>query len=190
MNTTSYLHKQFANLNAVFHGIADDLTDEEWVTRPAPGQNLIGYTVWHMPRTQDTFVQTWIRGIAEVAHRGRWTLWQPLQRLGIGVGISLEEADNIARSVKKTDVLEYADEVHQTVSAWLEASRDSDLDQILDTRQRLSAFPEYQTPGFVEEVTSLYDQPVWGLLMRPCMGHIHRHLGELEVVKNILRAPG
>jgi hypothetical protein len=64
----------------------------------------------------------------------------------------------------------------------------SDLDQILDTRQRLIAFPEYQTPGFVEEVSGLYDQPLWSLLIRPCMGHIHRHLGELEVVKNISRA--
>lgn len=97
-------------------------------------------------------------------------------------------ADSIAHSIKKTDVLEYADAVHETVSAWLGASSDSDLDEILDTRQRLAAFPEYQTPGFVEEVANLYDQPVWALLMRPCMGHIHRHLGELEVVKSILRA--
>jgi hypothetical protein len=190
LNITTYLQKQFANINAVFHGIADDLTDEEWVTRPAPGQNVIGYTVWHIPRTQDTFVQTWIRGIAEVVHGERWTHWQPLKRLGIGVGISLDEADEIARSVKRTDVLEYADAVHQAVFAWLGESSESDLDQILDTRQRLAAFPEYQTPGFIEEVTSLYDQPVWGLLMRPCIGHIHRHLGELEVVKNILRAQG
>jgi hypothetical protein len=111
-----------------------------------------------------------------------------LKRLGIGVGISLDEADEIARRVKRTDVLEYADAVHQAVLAWLEESSESDLDQILDTRQRLSAFPEYQTPGFMEEVGDLYDQPVWGLLMRPCVGHIHRHLGELEVVKTILRA--
>jgi len=190
MNTTTYLQKQFANLNAVFHGIADDLTDAEWVSRPAPGQNVIGYTVWHMPRTQDTFVQTWIRGIAEVVRAERWAHWQPLKRLGIGVGISLDEADEIARRVQRTDVLDYADAVHQAVFAWLGDSRESDLDQIFDARQRLSAFPEYQTPGFVEEVTSLYDQPVGGLLMRPCLGHIHRHLGELEVVKNILRAQG
>jgi hypothetical protein len=111
-----------------------------------------------------------------------------LKPLGVGIGISLDEADEIARSVKLSDVLEYADTVHQAVLAWLEESSESDLDQIFDTRQRLAAFPEYQTPGFIEEVSSLYDQPAWVLLMRPCIGHIHRHLGELEVVKNILRA--
>ncbi len=188
MNITTYLQKQFANLNAVFHGIAGDLTDEEWLMRPAPGQNVLGYTVWHIPRTQDTFVQTWIRGIAEVAHGDRWSHWQPLKRLGIGVGISLDEADEIARRVTRADALDYADAVHRVIFEWLGESSESDLDQILDTRQRLAAFPEYQTPGFIEEVSDLYDQPVWGLLMRPCMGHIHRHLGELEVVKTILRA--
>jgi hypothetical protein len=65
MNTVTYLQEQFTNLNAVLHGIAGDLTAEEWLTRPAPGQNLIGYTVWHMPRTQDHFLQTWIRGQTE-----------------------------------------------------------------------------------------------------------------------------
>ena len=41
MNTFAYLRKQFTNLNAVLHGIAGDLTGEEWLTRPAPGQNRV-----------------------------------------------------------------------------------------------------------------------------------------------------
>ena len=187
MNAPSYLQKQLANLNAVFHGITEDLTDEEWVTRPAPGQNMIGYTVWHMPRTQDTFVQTWIRGIPEVAHNERWAHWRELKRLGIGVGISLDEADEIARSVKRTDVFEYADAVHQDISAWLEGIDEGELDQVNNTQQRLSSYPEYQRPEFVEEVSNLIDQPAWTLLMRPCIGHIHRHLGGLDIVKTILR---
>jgi hypothetical protein len=188
INALTFLQKQFANLNTVFHGIVDDLTEDEWLARPAPGQNMLGYSVWHMPRTQDTFVQTWIRGRDEVVHRERWTDWQPLRRFGAGIGISLDEADEIARSVRRADVLEYADAVQQEVSIWLGTGTDSELDLIPDMRRRLSAFPEYQTPGFVEEAASLYDQPVWALLMRPCIGHIHRHLGELEVVKTIIRA--
>ena len=190
MNVNTYLQKQFANLNAVFHSVVDDLTEEEWVARSAPGQNMIGYTVWHMARAQDTFVQTWIRGRAEVVHSDRWAQWHRLKRFGIGVGISLDEADEIARGVMRTDVLEYADAVHQAVSEWLGESSENDLDQVPDVRQRLSAFPEYQTTGFIEEVTHLFDQPAGILLMRPCMGHIHRHLGELELVKTILRSQG
>jgi len=187
MNTTTYLQRQLANINNIFHSIADDLTEEEWTSRPALGQNLIGYTVWHIPRTQDTFVQTWIRGVPEVAHGERWAQWQSLKHLGIGVGVSLDEADEIARSVRRNDVFEYGDAVHQEISAWLETIDESDLDQAKDTRQRLSSFPEYQTDTFLDEVSNLIDQPAWTLLMRPCIGHIHRHLGELEIVKDIMR---
>lgn len=187
MNATSYLQKQLANINAVFHGITDDLTDEEWLRRPAAGQNMIGYTVWHIPRAQDNFIQTWIRGIPEVVHGERWADWRNLKRLGIGVGITLDEADEIARSVKRTDVSKYADAVQQEISAWLEGSNDADLDQVHNTAERLSSFPEYQTPGYFEEISNLYDQPAWVLLMRPCIGHVHRHLGELDIIKTILR---
>jgi len=190
MNAITYLQKQLANINAIFHGLADDLTDQEWVARPAPGQNMIGYTVWHIPRTQDAHVQTWIRGTPEVVHRDRWPHWRQLKRHGNGVGISLAEADEIAHSVQRAEVMEYADAVHQEISAWLKELNESDLDQLPNIPQHLSRHPEYQTPGFVEEASGLFDQPIWSQLMRPCIGHIHRHLGELEVVKNILRTRG
>ena len=188
MNATTYLQKQLANLNSVFHSIAGDLTDAEWIARPAPGQNLIGFTIWHMPRTQDMMIQTWIRGIPEVAHGERWSQWRQFKPLGVGVGISLADADEIAQSVHRGEVMDYADAVHQEFSAWLKQLDDSDLDRLPNPHQHLYGFSEYQTPGFIEEVKNLYDQPIWGLLMRPCIGHIHRHLGELEVAKSILRA--
>ena len=187
MNAVAYLQKQLANINAIFHSIADDLTDQEWLARPAPGQNMMGYTVWHIPRTQDAHVQTWIRGIPEVVYGERWTHWQHLKRLGNGVGISLDEAEGIARSVQRVDVMEYADAVHKEISVWLNELNESDLDHLPNIPQHLSPFPEYQTPGFIEEAGGLFDQPIWSQLMRPCIGHIHRHLGELEIVKNILR---
>lgn len=187
MNLTVYLQKQFANLNGVLHSIADDLTAEEWVARPGPGQNTIGYTVWHMPRTQDNFLQTWIRGQAEVVHSDRWAHWGNLKPLGVGIGITLEESDEITRTVHLPDVLAYADEVHQTITTWLREISEEDLDPVPDARGHLAAFPEYRTPGYLEEVDNLLGLPVWGLLIRPCMGHIHRHLGELEITKDVSR---
>ena len=187
MNVTTYLQKQFSNLNSVLHYYADDLTEAEWITRPGPGQNRIGYTVWHMPRAQDHFLHTWIRGTNEIAHSDRWAKWHALQPLGIGVGITLSESDKIASSVQRADVLAYADEVHQALIAWLARIDEGDLDRVPNTQAYLTAFPEYQTPGYLEEINNLFGLPVWGLLIRPCMGHIHRHCGELEITKDILR---
>jgi hypothetical protein len=187
MNVTTYLKRQFSNLNSVIHYYADDLTEKEWLTRPGPGQNRIGYTVWHMPRAQDHFLHAWIRGEQEIAYGDRWAHWQRLKPLGIGVGITLRESDEITCSVHLEDVLMYADEVHQSLITWLAEIREEVLDQVPDAQSRLTAFPEYQTPGYLEEVNNLFGLPVWGLLIRPCMGHIHRHCGELEITKDILR---
>jgi hypothetical protein len=188
MNAVTLLDKQLANINAIFHSLADDLTDQEWITRPAPGQNRVAYLAWHLPRVQDSHIHTWVRGIPEVVHGDRWSQWGHLRRFGNGIGITLAEADEVALSVRRDDVLAYADAVYSESSAWLDSLSDVDLDRIPDTRLHLSPYPEYQTPGFYEEVSSLLDQPIWSQLMRPCIGHIHRHLGELELVKAVLRA--
>lgn len=187
MNVTTYLQKQFSNLNGVIHYYADDLTEEEWVTRPGPGQNQIGYTVWHMPRALDHFLHAWIRGTNEMVYDNRWAKWYALKPLGIGVGITLAESDQIASSVQLADVLAYADEVHQALIAWLTEIDEGELDRVPNAQEYLAAFPEYQTPGYLEEINNLFGLPVWGLLIRPCMGHIHRHCGELEITKDILR---
>jgi len=188
MNVTTYLKKQFSNLNGTLHYFVEDLTEEEWLARPAAGQNTLGYTVWHLPRTQDHFLQTWIRGQTEIAYTDRWAAWEHLRPVGSGIGITLEQADQVARTTCLGDVLTYADEVHQAISAWLTEIREEELDLIPDAQGRLAAFPECQKPAYIEDVRTLYDLPIWGLLMRPCMVHIHRHLGEIELTKRMLRS--
>lgn len=190
MNAIIFLQKQLANINAIYHTLGEDLTDQEWVARPALHQNLPGYIMWHIPRTQDMHVQTWIRGVPEVFHAPRWAHWQPLRRLSTGIGISLDEADALARHVGRAEVLAYADEVHQEIIAWLGALDEAGLDPVPAIEQHLAPYPEYQTPWFVKEAGGSFGQPVWSQLMRPCLGHVQRHLGELEVVKNLLRQGG
>jgi hypothetical protein len=187
MKATGLLQQQFSNINTIFHSVVEDLIDQEWVSRPAPSHNRVAYIAWHLPRVQDSHIHTWIRGIPELFHSDRWSQWHHLKRFGNGVGITLEEADEVALSVLHADVLAYADAVYHESSAWLHNLSDADLDRIPDYRLHLSAYPEYQTPGFYEEISSLLDQPIWSQLMRPCIGHIHRHLGELELVKALIR---
>ena len=190
MNTTSYITRQFKNFNGVLHHLAGDLTREEWLSRPGAGQNSLGYSVWHIPRTQDHFLNTWIRGQAEVMTNERWKHWASLKPLGIGVGITMEGADEIAHNTTLADTLAYADEVHQAMLSWLAGIDENVLDMDPNAKEHLQAFPEYQTPGYREETDDLLGLPIWGLLIRPCMGHLHRHLGEIEITKDVLRKAG
>ena len=187
MDAITLFEKLLSDIHTVLHSAVDDLTEQEWKIRPAPGQNMIGFTVWHIPRIQDNIIQTWIRDMPELVHGGRWAHWQQLKHLGSGPGISLEEADEIAFTVQKGDVLTYADEVHIEILAWLLELSDDDLDRIPDAEKYLSPYSEYQTPGYHEEADSLLGQPIWGLLMYPCIRHVQQHLGELMLVKEILR---
>jgi hypothetical protein len=187
MNTVNYLEKQLANLHAIFHDLVADVSETEWQARPAPGQNRLGFNIWHIPRTQDNFVQVWARGQAELFHQPAWAKWHAFRPQGIGVGITREEADAIAAGVTRTETLAYAEAVHAEILDWLRQLTDDDLDIVPDATARLAPYPEYQTPGYFAEIASLFNQPVWSLLMRPCIGHVHRHLGEIELTKEILR---
>lgn len=44
---------------------------------------------------------------------------------------------------------------------WLAEIDDSVLDHVPDAKQLLAAFPEYQTPGYIEETNNLCSLPVW-----------------------------
>ena len=81
----------------------------------------------------------------------------------------------------------YAEEVHHAMIAWLQIIDEGALDIVPNAYDLLKEFPEYQKPGYLAEVTDLFQMPIWALLMRPCMGHRHRHLGEIEITKDILR---
>lgn len=187
MNTPEYIAWQFKNLNGVLHHIAGDITEAEWMARPGSGQNTLGYSIWHIVRTQDHFLNSWILGRDEIVAGPRWRHWSHLKPFGVGIGITLENSDEIARSTNLAEVFDYVDEVHAAFLKWLADLDENTLDLIPNAAEYLRAFPEYQTPGFHAETDDLLGLPVWGLLMRPCMGHVHRHLGEVEITKDVLR---
>jgi hypothetical protein len=51
-----------------------------------------------------------------------------------------------------------------------------------------AAYPEYQRAGFRAEVDGLAGMPVWRFLSGPCYGHPRGHLGEIGILKQVLRA--
>lgn len=187
MNSITLLEHFFADVHVTFHAVAGDLTEQEWKSQPVSGQNTLGFIAWHIPRIQDNIIQTWIRGIPELAHGERWKKWQPFRHLGSGTGIPTEGAHEIGHLVEKVDVLNYANEVYQEVVDWLRVLNDDDLERIPDSENTLKSYPEYQTPGYLNIAADLIGQPIWVLVMSVCIGHVHRHLGELSVMKEILR---
>jgi len=160
----------------------------ELVTRALPNTNLIGFDLWHIARVQDWAAQTMAHGVPEIMEDARW---QPLgspSRVGIGVGMTEAEADTIARSVALSDLLAYANAVHQAIVTWVATLSDDDMDAQPDVLARLARHPIYLSDAMREEVPWMYQQPPLWRCLSPGLGHAREHLALIELLKHQLRA--
>jgi hypothetical protein len=186
MNAVALLAAQWTTLNAALHAVADDLRPGEWTFRPAPGENLLGFTLWHVPACLDWTVQTWVRNAPEVRDREAWNRWAGFERLGLAFGISLAEADAVARAVSVDGVLAYADAVLDESVRWLSTVTETDLDRVPDNRGHLARRPAYRTPAYEAEVRTMWSQTLAEVLALD-IGHGRTHLGEAGLVKTLAR---
>ena len=183
MQATKLLRTELEWLNMGFHGLIDDMTDEEWTARPVPGLNLPGYTLWHVARTPDFIVQTGLRHMPEVITQERWASCGSLTTPGFGIGLSLVEADALAHAVKRKDVSAYADAVLAEVIAWLDTLSDDDLDTVPAWHSYIAEYPQYNVPGIVNAP----EDPIWDYLLGTCGFHVRGHLTEVAIIKQEVR---
>jgi DinB superfamily len=190
------LVQQLQTVNLRLHHSAHDLSPAELVARPLQGVNPIGFLIWHMARSQDWAVNTAIRNVPEVIRRQPWA-GSALAVPGIGTGFDLDEAVRAAVQFELPELLAYADAVQGDTLAWLSTAGESMLDDIPDVAAHDAGHPEYQTPGFRAEMDSGPEHddavgrkgglPVWVFLTSVSITHLHRHLGELDLLKDLLR---
>lgn len=190
------LVQQLETVNLRLHHSARGLTAVDLVGRPLAGVNPLGFTVWHMARSQDWAVNTAIRDTPEVITRPPWRGMR-LAIAGIGTGFAPEAAAEVAGAVDLGELLDYADAVLADTIEWLGTLDESALDDIPDVAAHDARYPEYQTDGFRAEMDSGPEHddaigrkgglPVWVFLTSVSVTHLHRHLGELDLIKDLLR---
>jgi len=190
------LAQQLETVNLRIHQSAGDLTPTELVAQPLPGVNPIAFLLWHMARSQDWAVNTAILDRPEVIMRMPW-MDSALAVPGIGTGFELDEAARIAAPFNLRDLLDYIDAVHGDTLIWLHTVDEAMLDDIPDVAAHDARHAAYQTPGFRAEMDSGPEHddamgrsgglPVWIFLTSVSITHLHRHLGELDLIKDFLR---
>jgi hypothetical protein len=183
MRATELLQIQLAGINALFHSVADDLSEEEWTARLLVDTNLPAFDLWHVARAQDWALRTLIQGVPEVIDESRWLKAGALVTPGIGVGMSRQEADRLAQQLVKADVILYADAVHQVLMDWLATVDEAVLDETPDVPAHYPGHPEYLTPAMLEEAPWVAEQPSVYRCLGPALGHVRDHLAELALLK-------
>jgi hypothetical protein len=189
MDAVTLLRHQLTGVHGMFRDVVGEITPSEWLARAHPGGNPVGFLAWHIVAARDWAVHTWCQGVEEVrasAAVGR--------RPGVNppyppFGMSAEEAEAIARDVSREDVLAYADAVQEAAIRFLDTLADADLDATNEaTRTFGTRLAIYQFPGYLEEVSDMYDFPLWRTLAGPAFGHVRGHLGEIMSVLETVRA--
>ena len=123
-----------------------------WAATILPDTNMPGFDLWHLARTQDWALHTLVRGVPEVIGDPQWAEKGGLTTPGLGVGMTQEEANQLAHEVTKADVLPYADTAHARLMDWLSTSDEGVVECAPDIMAHYQTHPEYLTPAMQAEV--------------------------------------
>ena len=168
--------------------VANDTTDEEWTAQAFEGQNPAGFTLWHCVRCLDWGVNCAISGVPEVASEPRWrgmlasTAW-------FGYDVTLETARQVAASVKRAKLMDYAGEVQSSMMSWLDSQTENNLDSVPDLRNNYQSNGMYLSTARLEAwIEEDRGTPVWQFIAGTCVGHIRRHMGEVQALLQVMRS--
>lgn len=157
--------------------VVDGLSDEQLAWRPLPRAHSLGWTLWHLARTADTFQasvpdpsprsQIW-----EADHlAGRWRLPTVLMGTnGLGTGVD----DDAAATLDPPDKGALVDYAKKAFAA---------LDAIVDRLDEPFWCREH-TSSFFDGTATIGRSVVAG------MAHDSRHLGEMEYIKGLMGLRG
>jgi len=183
MDAVALVRNRVGAVNANLHAVVGRAGAVDWVTPVAPGLSPIGLTLWHIPRTHDWLLNTCIRATPEAADRPEFASLPDPNQYGFGTGLTPAEATTAAGAVDADLLLQYADQVHGELDAWLGSIGDGDLDAPVDGfDERQNARPSYCTPAALAEVEGLGGLALGLLLMRPAVSHLLVHFGELDTL--------
>jgi hypothetical protein len=186
LNAAGLLVEQARMVNRLLHAHADGISREDWLWRPADAENLLGFTLWHIPATQDWGMRTWLRNIEDICHQTEWRS-RLAGETAAPFGMSLEEADAVAHEVSSQDVLSYADAVLDEFVRWVGGLSEEELETVPETHRHQGRHAAYRGSAYVDETEGMRDQRVWRVLAGACTGHPMRHLGEVEVLLGLRR---
>jgi DinB family protein len=188
MNAVSLLRAQLDRSFEIIDEVAKDTSDAEWIAQASPALNPAGFTLWHCVRCVDWAVNCAIRGVSEVAQQPKWR-GRLAPDAWFGYEVSLEKACEVAATVPRADVLEYAGEVQKSVDSWLDKLSEGELDAVPDLERNYAANGAYvKAPNVASWIKDDSGEPVWQFLIGTCNGHLRFHVGEVRTQLQVLRA--
>ena len=166
-----------------------NLSPREWLARPLPTENRVGFTAWHIVATRDWTVRAVLQGARPLGWDAPF-LGTGVSFCDIPFGMPAGEADAIAERVNPAEVVAYSEAVTEELLRWLRSAKPGVLAAPpSDGRAHLALSPRYNERGyrheFEEDPDDMSQWPVWALLTRPSFAHCIGHLAEIELARKV-----
>ncbi len=165
MDVKDFLRMEIEGLDHGLKRVLDGLKQEEIVWRPASGCNSIGLILFHLFKSEDSFIQVQLKGKKELWETGKWYKQLNLDPGEAGAHYTVEQVDNFPVPALE-DILRYGDAV-----------RAATLDYVKNI-----------TPAELEKVLKM----PWGdmsvaQLLGLIAGHASQHIGEISYLRGLQR---
>lgn len=159
------------------------LTPAELKWQPKPDANSIGLIWFHMVRAEDSLINSWIQGKAQIWETGKWYLKMKRDVTDEGCRYSAEQVQAFVITDQNI-FLEYGSAVRKYTLEYLKNLTPEMLDTTVDVPPPPPAFgpngkplPPHKPP---------FEPIVWSLLIFNVF-HLSLHCGEISYLRGLIR---
>ncbi|MBN1160619.1 MAG: DinB family protein [Dehalococcoidales bacterium] len=165
MEVKDLIRMQIEGLDHGLKRVLDGLKQEEIVWRPASGCNSIGLILFHIFKSEDSFIQTHLKGKKELWETGKWYTQLNLDPGEAGAHYTVEQVDNFPVPALE-EILRYG-----------AAVRAATLEYVKNV-----------TPAELEKVLKMPwgDMPI-AMLLSFTASHASQHIGEISYLRGLQR---
>jgi hypothetical protein len=173
----------FENIKRSVDRTIEGLTKEELAWHPRSDANSIGLILFHMARSEDTFVNARIQGKQSVWESGKWYVKFNKAMTDGGAHYTAEQvAGFVVPEIK--DLQAYADAVRKETTGYLKDVTAKELDRKVE----LPPMPHAQNAdGKSAPPPRAPFEPIVGLMLQFTVAHLSQHAGEISYIRGLKR---
>lgn len=166
MELKDYLNIEFDGLERVAKKVLDGLNQNEVIWRPACGCNSIGLILFHLARSEDSFVQAQLKKKPEIWETGKWYIKLNVAKNEAGAHYTVEQV-NAFPVLKFEDLMAYYYTVRSQTREYIKVMTPESFDKTVN----MPHFGDITVAGIISIVVA----------------HAAQHIGEISYLRGLQR---
>jgi hypothetical protein len=160
-----YIKIELDSLKRTSTKVLNTLTQQELIWRPASGCNSMGLILFHVAKSEDSFIQARLQGKPQIWESGKWYNKLNMAESETGAHYTIDQVNAFPVPNIK-DLLDYYEAVRAKTLDYLNSLTPDAFDKIVKLQ-----FGEFTVAGVFSLVIS----------------HTAQHIGEISYLRGILR---